>query len=110
MNKYRKVSIFNAFRIWKYLFKKPLTHDMNDIFTKKNAEYLNRNSIIKSKKRLESSPRTAPDNLRGFHTNDWEQCIGCGTCEDICPTNAINMVERLELDDEAGKLQQRPSN
>jgi len=107
--KYRRVSIFNPLRLWKYVLKKPVTHDMNDIFTKKNAAYLNSNSIIKSKKRLESTPRTAPDNLRGFHTNDWEKCIGCGTCEDICPTKAINMVERLDVPEKAGAFQQRPA-
>lgn len=107
--KYRYVSIFNPLRLWKYLFKKPVTHPMNQIFTKKNANYLNENAIIKSKKRLDSNPRTAPDRLRGFHTNDWEKCIGCGTCEDICPTKAITMVERLDVDEKAGALQQRPA-
>lgn len=107
--KYPRVSIFKPFRTWKYLFKKPVTKPFNDIMTKKNADYLNKNSIIKSKKRLESNPRTAPDRTRGFHTNDWEKCIGCGTCEDICPTKAINMVERLDVAEEAGKLQQRPA-
>jgi len=107
--KYRRVSIFNPLRLWKYLFKKPVTHPMSQIFTKKNANYLNENSIIKNKKRLESSPRQAPPRTRGFHTNDWEKCIGCGTCEDICPTKAINMVERLDVPEKAGELQQRPA-
>lgn len=106
--KYRAISIFNSMRHFKYLFKKPVSHSFNDIFTAKNANYLNDNAIIKSKKRLDSNPRTAPTNLRGFHTNDWEKCIGCGTCSEICPTEAITMVERLELKDEAGKHQQRP--
>ncbi len=106
--KYPKVSIFNPIRLWKYLFKKPVTIPMEDIMTKKNADYLNKNSIIKSKNRLQSEPREAADNLRGFHTNDWEECIGCATCEDICPTEAITMVERLDIDEKAGELQQRP--
>lgn len=106
--KYRTLSIFKSWRLFKYLFKKPVSHPFNTIFTKKNASYLNDNAIIKSKIRLESNPRTAPDNLRGFHTNDWEKCIGCGTCSEICPTEAITMVERLDLKDEAGKHQQRP--
>ena len=43
--KYPVVSVFNPLRLWKYLFKKPVTHPMTDIFTKKNADYLNKNSI-----------------------------------------------------------------
>ncbi len=106
--KYRIVSIFNPIRLWKYIFKEPVTIPFEDIMTKKNAGYLNNNSIIKDKKRLESSPREAADNLRGFHTNDWDDCIGCATCEEICPTEAISMVERLDVPEKAGELQQRP--
>ena len=106
--KYPKVSIFNPIRLWKYLFKKPVTIPFEDIMTQKNADYLNKNSIIKDKSRLESSPREGADNLRGFHTNDWDDCIGCATCEDICPTEAITMSERLDVDEKAGELQQRP--
>ncbi len=109
MKKYRTVSIFNPFRLWKYLFKKPISHEMNTIFTQKNADQLNSDRLIKSPGLKVSSPRVGPNNIRGFHTNDWEKCIGCGTCEDICPTKAIEMVERLDLPDEEGKLQQRPS-
>jgi len=106
----KRYSIFTSWRHFKHLFKKPKTIPFTEIFTKKNADYLNNNSIIKSKKKVEnSSPRTGADNQRGFHTNDWEVCIGCGTCSDICPTEAITMVERLDLKDEEGKLQQRPT-
>lgn len=107
-NEYRKVSIFNSWRHFKYIFKKPVTHPMNIVMTKKNASVLNNDHLFRIKNRLNSAPRTAPDNLRGFHTNDWEKCIGCGTCEDICPTRAITMVQRADLKDEAGQLQQRP--
>jgi glutamate synthase (NADPH) small chain len=106
--KYPKSSIFKPLRHFKYLFKKPVTHPMNTIFTKKNASYLNDNLLIKLKSRLDSNPRTAPDNLRGFHVNDWTKCIGCSTCESICPTDAIKMVERTDLPMVAGAYQQRP--
>ncbi|BCR35731.1 FAD-dependent oxidoreductase [Mariniplasma anaerobium] len=106
--KYPKSSIFKPLRHFKYLFKKPVTHPMNTIFTKKNASYLNDNLLIKLKSRLDSNPRTAPDNLRGFHVNDWSKCIGCSTCESICPTDAIKMVERTDLPMVAGAYQQRP--
>jgi len=107
-HKYPKSSIFKPLRVLKYLFKKPVSHPMNTIFTQKNADYLNHNNLILKNHLKNSSPRTAPDNLRGFHVNDWEKCIGCATCEDICPTQAIEMVPRHDLPLEAGKLQQRP--
>ncbi|MGD9909767.1 MAG: FAD-dependent oxidoreductase [Candidatus Izemoplasmatales bacterium] len=106
--KYRQSSIFGPMRHFKYLFKKPITHPLETIFTKKNADYLAGVGVMKNKLKFDSNPRTAPDNLRGFHTNDWEKCIGCGTCGEICPTDAIRMVERMDLKDEAGKHQQRP--
>jgi len=50
-------------------------------------------------------PGAAP-TYRGLHTNDMELCIGCGTCEDICPTNAITMVDGDNVGE--GKLGKRP--
>jgi glutamate synthase (NADPH/NADH) small chain len=35
----------------------------------------------------------ASPSYRGLHSNDPERCIGCGTCEEICTTRAITMVE-----------------
>jgi glutamate synthase (NADPH/NADH) small chain len=106
--KYPKPSIFKPFRLLKYLFKKPVSHPMNTIFTKKNADFLNKSNPILKNNIKNSSPRVAPNNLRGFHINDWEKCIGCSTCEDICPTQAIEMTPRDDLLREAGKHQQRP--
>lgn len=31
------------------------------------------------------------DRFRGEHTIDYETCIGCDSCDKICPTNAISM-------------------
>jgi len=36
--------------------------------------------------------RPGADNYRGFHKNDFEKCVGCGTCEDICQNAAIDLV------------------
>ncbi|MDM8547750.1 FAD-dependent oxidoreductase [Candidatus Venteria ishoeyi] len=42
---------------------------------------------------LPIEPRPAAPNYRGFHVNDWDACIGCGTCESICDNKAIHMVD-----------------
>ncbi|MFP4489884.1 MAG: FAD-dependent oxidoreductase [Spirochaetaceae bacterium] len=36
--------------------------------------------------------RPGAPRYRGFHKNDQEACIGCGTCESICQNAAIDMV------------------
>ncbi len=36
--------------------------------------------------------RPGADNYRGFHKNDFSKCIGCGTCEEICQNDAIDIV------------------
>jgi len=36
--------------------------------------------------------REAADTYRGFHQNDLDKCIGCGSCEVICQNAAIDMV------------------
>ncbi|MFW6099830.1 MAG: FAD-dependent oxidoreductase [Bacteroidota bacterium] len=45
---------------------------------------------------------------RGFHVNDWDQCTGCGNCADICPNEAITMVEIPELESKTGQKNERP--
>ena len=37
--------------------------------------------------------RPGADRYRGFHQNDLDKCIGCGSCETICQNGAIDMVE-----------------
>ncbi|MBT3319377.1 MAG: FAD-dependent oxidoreductase [Clostridia bacterium] len=82
-----KNSIIAPLKGWKYLFKKPISVPMDDIF---------------------KNPRESRDNYRGFHVNDWEKCIGCGTCGEICPTKAITMVERGEIEEKDGVKAERP--
>ena len=36
--------------------------------------------------------REGADRYRGFHKNEIDKCIGCGTCEEICQNAAIDMV------------------
>ncbi len=42
--------------------------------------------------------RQAADRYRGFHQNDIEKCIGCGTCEAICQNGAIDMLPVGEIE------------
>lgn len=60
---------------------------------------------------LPIEPRPAAPNYRGFHVNDWEVCIGCGTCASICDNKAITMVEIKDLagDPIKGVKPQRPA-
>lgn len=69
----RKVkSKLSPLKAWKYVGKTPVTLSIQDVFTE---------------------PRKASDRYRGFHINDQDKCIGCGTCANICPTEAIALVE-----------------
>jgi glutamate synthase (NADPH/NADH) small chain len=36
--------------------------------------------------------REGPPRYRGFHVNDVDACVGCGTCSRICQNGAIDMV------------------
>ncbi|MBN2258909.1 MAG: FAD-dependent oxidoreductase [Clostridiales bacterium] len=84
---FKDKSIFSPVKAWKYLLKKPVTIPKKDIF---------------------ESPRVAADNYRGFHVNDWEKCVGCGTCGEICPTNAITMVPIEGMKQVDGMKPERP--
>ncbi len=68
--------VLSPFLAWKHLFSPPVP--------------------IKKPLEREGAPR-----YRGFHQNDMESCIGCGTCETICQNAAIDMVpvEGIETTD-----------
>lgn len=77
--------IFSPFRAWKNLFRDPVTiiDPLND--------------------------RPGTERYRGFHQNDVEACIGCGTCETICQNAAIDMlpVDGIETTAEDSGLRPR---
>lgn len=60
---------------------------------------------------LPMEPRPAAENYRGFHTNDWDSCVGCATCQKICDNEAIRMVEIPDLpaDPITGHRARRPA-
>jgi glutamate synthase (NADPH) small chain len=66
-------SIFSPFKALRFLFQKPKT-------------------LLFPFEQKETAQR-----YRGFHLNDWSKCTGCGNCADICPNEAITMVEIPEL-------------
>lgn len=45
---------------------------------------------------VEAGVRPAAERYRGWHTNDAEACIGCGSCSDVCQNAAIDMVENRD--------------
>jgi len=53
-------------------------------------------------------PKEPARRYRGFHLNDWDTCTGCGNCADICPNQAISMIEIPRLEPEPGKKNERP--
>ncbi len=79
-----KPSILSPFKAIRFLFQKPKT--LRYPFEKKEPAL----------------------RYRGFHLNDWDRCTGCGNCADICPNEAITMVEMPEIEPEAGKKNERP--
>jgi glutamate synthase (NADPH/NADH) small chain len=60
---------------------------------------------------LPMKPRPAAASYRGFHLNDWQLCIGCGTCQEICDNAAIRMVHIPDLpaDPKKGIKPRRPA-
>jgi len=79
-----KASILSPLKAIRFLFQKPLT--LRYPFEKK-----------------EPAPR-----YRGFHLNDWDRCTGCGNCADICPNEAITMIEVPAIEPEPGNKNERP--
>ena len=79
-----KLSILGPFKTLRFLFEKPKT--LRYPFERKEPAL----------------------RYRGFHLNDWEKCTGCGNCADICPNQAIEMVEFPEIETMPGQKNERP--
>lgn len=81
-----KPSFLSPFKAIKFLFKKPKT--LRYPFELKEPAL----------------------RCRGFHLNAWDKCTGCGICADICPNDAIIMVEIPEIkpQPEKGIKNERP--
>ncbi|MBN2668560.1 MAG: FAD-dependent oxidoreductase [Bacteroidales bacterium] len=75
--------IFTPFTAWSGVLKDPVT--------------------IKNPIGREAAPR-----YRGFHDNDINVCIGCGTCEAICENQAIDLVPVDGIDTKSGDSGLRP--
>ena len=76
--------ILTPFTAWSHVVKEPVT--------------------IKDPLNREAAPR-----YRGFHDNDIDKCIGCGTCEAICENQAIDLVPVEGVDTKDGDSGLRPS-
>jgi glutamate synthase (NADPH/NADH) small chain len=79
-----KPSILSPFKAIKYLFRKPKTL------------------------RYPFEPKEPAKRYRGLHLNDWEKCTGCGNCLDICPNEAITMIQIPEITPKPGEKNERP--
>jgi glutamate synthase (NADPH) small chain len=77
-------NILSPFTAWKYLFRDPVS--IRDPLTE----------------------RPGAERYRGFHCNDTEKCIGCGTCEAICQNGAIDMVPAVGHRTQPGDSGLRP--
>lgn len=77
-------NLLSPFTAWKYFFRDPVT--IRDPLTE----------------------RPGAERYRGFHKNDIDKCIGCGTCEAICQNGAIDMAPTPTCETEQGDSGLRP--
>jgi glutamate synthase (NADPH/NADH) small chain len=65
-------------------------------------------NIFKDPVTLKNPMREGADRYRGFHKNDINTCIGCGSCEAICENEAIVMVPVEGIQTKSGDSGLRP--
>ncbi len=57
--------------------------------------------------RFPAEPCVVPERYRGKAEFDLDDCIGCGACVNVCPTEALTQVDDLEADPPARKITYR---
>ena len=48
--------------------------------------------------RFPDEPCTVPERYRGKPEFQTDQCIGCGACVNVCPTQALTMVDNVDAE------------
>ena len=57
--------------------------------------------------RFPAEPCVVPERYRGKPEFDLDTCIGCGACVNVCPTQALTMVDDTEGDKPLRKITHR---
>ncbi|RLD69620.1 MAG: oxidoreductase, partial [Bacteroidetes bacterium] len=65
-------------------------------------------NVVKEPVTLKNPMREGAQRYRGFHKNDIDTCIGCGSCEAICENEAIVMVPVDGIETKEGDSGLRP--
>lgn len=54
--------------------------------------------------RFPAEPHEVPERYRGKPKFDLDKCIGCGACVNVCPTEALTMVDELDCNPPVRKI------
>jgi len=57
--------------------------------------------------RFPAKPCVVPEAYRGKAEFDLDDCIGCGACVNVCPTEALTQIDDLEADPPVRKITYR---
>ena len=57
--------------------------------------------------RFPAEPCVVPEKYRGKPEFDLDVCIGCGACVNICPTEALTMIDDLDAETPTRKITKR---
>ena len=57
--------------------------------------------------RFPAEPCTPPERYRGKPEFDDDNCVGCGACVNVCPTQALTQQDNLEADTPTRTITQR---